>query len=580
MIAKDAIKQIKERLGIVDLVRRYVDLKPNGPRWTAPCPFHQETKASFFVSEEKGFFYCFGCQASGDIFDFYAKINGLDFHETLVQLAAEIGIRIEFGKGVSDHGNIEQNRSQKTEMLKLHEISSSYFISCLQKAEAAECREYIEKRGLDNAIQKNFGIGFALREWNCLANTLRRGGFSLDSACDAGLLAKSSSGKIYDRFRGRLIFPIKNLSGQVIAFGGRIINDCDEAKYINSADTPIYKKGDHLFGLYQARRAIASKGFAFLTEGYMDVLTLHQFGYENAVGVLGTALTIEQIKRLSGFASQIVLLFDGDNAGRKAALRSSEMFLTRGLICKVVLMPDGEDIDSLLRSRGKEYFEILIEKARNGLDFCIETISNFAPKDAIGWARNFLNHVELPELVGSYVSALALRLHISEYELRASLDKKTNNNGLTDHTVRSNELSGLCSLANKYEEQVLICAVRYPERLADLRSIGADLVLSSNPAIEFWKSLEEYNVDEIPHYLNGQQKIFWNKHRGPFAPPLVNGDTELASLKKLLENYYSVNQKTAISTALVHSSGPNDFENDLEYLRALQQTLEKSHEQS
>ena len=243
MIAKDAIKQIKERLGIVDLVRRYVDLKPNGPRWTAPCPFHQETKASFFVSEEKGFFYCFGCQASGDIFDFYAKINGLDFHETLVQLAAEIGIRIEFGKGVSDLGNIEQNRSQKTEMLKLHEISSSYFISCLQKAEAAECREYIEKRGLDNAIQKNFGIGFALREWNCLANTLRRGGFSLDSACDAGLLAKSSSGKIYDRFRGRLIFPIKNLSGQVIAFGGRIINDCDEAKYINSADTPFTKKG-------------------------------------------------------------------------------------------------------------------------------------------------------------------------------------------------------------------------------------------------------------------------------------------------------------------------------------------------
>ncbi len=392
MQSKDAIRAIKERLNIVDLVRRYVELKRNGPRWVAPCPFHQETKPSFSVSEEQGMFYCFGCHASGDIFDFHSRINGLEFKESLEQLTAEADVAIERERlggvaqlaGVSDvgidrgrgkagnQGAERERRSSRQQMLRMYELAAGHFSAALQSPEAAQCREYIERRGLSEDIVQRFGLGWARREWQSLADALRRAGFDARLAVEAGLLGQSGNGRAYDRFRGRLIFPIKNLSNQIIAFGGRIIAEEDEAKYINSSDTPLYKKGEHLYGLAQARRGITTKGRALLTEGYMDVLTLHQFGYDNAVGVLGTALTPEQIKRLSGFASQMVLLFDGDRAGRKAALRSCEMLLTRGLACNVVLMPEGEDIDSLLRGAGPEVFEDLQVRAPDGLRFCVD----------------------------------------------------------------------------------------------------------------------------------------------------------------------------------------------------------------
>ena len=343
MQSKDAIRAIKERLNIVDVVRRYVELKRNGPRWVAPCPFHQETKPSFSVNEDQGLFYCFGCHASGDVFDFYSRINGLEFKETLEQLAAEAGITIDRGpRDPQRDGQERKQRSARQQMLRMYELAAGHFASALQSPEAEECRRYIEKRGLSDEIVQRFGLGWARREWQSLADALRRAGFDMRMAAEAGLVGQASSGRPYDRFRGRLIFPIKSLSNQIIAFGGRIIADEEEAKYINSADTPLYKKGEHLYGLAQARRGIVTKGRAMLTEGYMDVLTLHQFGYDNAVGVLGTALTPEQIKRLSGFASQMTLLFDGDRAGRKAALRSCEMLLTRGLSCSVVIMGENQ----------------------------------------------------------------------------------------------------------------------------------------------------------------------------------------------------------------------------------------------
>ena len=422
MQSRDAIRAIKERLNITDIVRRYVDLKRNGPRWVAPCPFHQETKPSFSVNEEQGLFYCFGCQASGDIFDFYGRINGLDFRETLEQLAAEAGITLD--RGPVDKKRQEedrQRRSSRQTMLRMYELAAAHFAAALKSPEAEECRAYIQRRGLSPEIVERFGLGWARRDWHSLDLALQRAGYDMRLAAEAGLVGRSDRGSVYDRFRGRLIFPIKNLSNQVIAFGGRIIADEDEAKYINSSDTPIYKKGEHLYGLAQARKGITVKGRALLTEGYMDVLTLHQFGYDNAVGVLGTALTPDQIKRLSGFTSQLTLLFDGDRAGRKAALRSCEMLLTRGLACTVVLMPEGEDIDSLLRTQGVEAFEALQAQAPDGLRFCLDVLRALAPRETVEWAKNFLRHVEVPELVSPYVSRLATHLQLSEAELRQGL---------------------------------------------------------------------------------------------------------------------------------------------------------------
>jgi len=371
-----------------------------------------------------------------------------------------------------------------------------------------------------------------------------------------------------------MIFPIKNLSNQVIAFGGRIIGDEDEAKYINSSDSPIYKKGEHLYGLPQARRAIAAKGSALLTEGYMDVLTLHQFGYDNAVGVLGTALTPEQIKRLSGFASRLMLLFDGDRAGRKAALRSCEMLLTRGLACNVVLLPEGEDIDSLLRGQGVAAFEALQATAPDGLRFCVDVLKALAPRETVEWARNFISRVEVPELVSPYASALAAHLQLSEAVLRQSTVEYR-----SGKTAKDDRRLSIRARQNMRDVQIMIYAVRYPDRLADLRALGADLALQSPNARQLWDIIEEWGV-QAPHYFNERQKAFWFSERGPDKAPLDSGDKELEGLRRDLEAYYASAQKSSVSAALRENMGRGDFAADLDYLRVLQESLEKGYEQS
>ncbi|MDE7241271.1 DNA primase, partial [Desulfovibrio sp.] len=575
MQSRDAIRVIKERLNIVDVVRRYVELKRNGPRWVAPCPFHQETKPSFSVNEEKGLFYCFGCQASGDLFDFYGRINGLDFRDTLEQLAAELGIDIE--RGGRSSGNEARQRERQSErqaMLRMHELAAAHFADALRAPDGEEWRAYIARRGLSDEIVERFGLGWAGRGWQSLTDSLRRAGFNPAQAAQAGLLGTSGSGRAYDRFRGRLIFPIRSLSNQIIAFGGRIIGGEDEAKYINSADTPIYKKGEHLYGLAQARRAIAASGEALLTEGYMDVLTLHQFGYANAVGVLGTALTPEQVKRLSGFASRLLLLFDGDRAGRKAALRSCEMLLTRGLACRVALMPEGEDIDSLLRGQGKSAFEDLKGRAQEGLRFCVDALRALAPRESVEWARDFLGHVEVPELVSPYASSLSRHLQISEEELRRGAAVRLDARGGRSGTHVSAAGPTLRARQNMRDVQIMIYAVRYPERLADLRELGADLALRSAGARRFWDIIEEWGAEETPYHLDERQKKFWFAQRGPDKPPLETGDWELECLRRDLETYYDRTKKSSISSALRENTGNSDFAADLEYLRALKETLE------
>ncbi len=578
MDRKQAIRAIKERLNIADIVRRYVELKRNGPRWTAPCPFHQETKPSFSVNEEEGMFYCFGCQASGDIFDFYARINGLDFKEALEQLAVEAGVTLDSWQGDKRAAQqVRQERSARQQMLRMYELAASHFAGNLSTEAGEECRAYIEKRGLSPEIVERFGLGWARREWNALGNALQRAGFDARMAVEVGLLGRSDKGsRAYDRFRGRMIFPIKNLSNQIIAFGGRIIADEDEAKYINSADSPIYKKGDHLYGLAQARRGISAKGKALLTEGYMDVLTLHQYGYDNAVGVLGTALTPEQIKRLSGFTSTLVLLFDGDRAGRKAALRSSEMLLTRGLGCRVVLMPEGEDIDSLLRTQGTEAFEELQHRAPDGLQFCVTVLRELAPRESVEWARNFLTKVEVPELFSPYASRLAQYLTLSESVLRQ---------GVAELKERSKNTAGTTTLSarartNMRDREILMYAVRYPHRLEDLRQCGADMVLTSAIARNLWEKLETYGPEDAVYHLDEREKAFWMKCRAGDAPPLDSGDRELEALVKSLDNFYSASQASSLSAALRENARSGDFNAELDYLRVLQETLERRNGQS
>ena len=475
-----AIQEIKARLNLVDIARRYVDLKRNGPRWVAPCPFHQETKPSFSINEEEGFFYCFGCQASGDLFDFYGQINGLDFRETLEQLAEEAGVTLDRGPQRQDGRPAGQTMSKRRQLLKIHELAAAHFVDNLSGEAGRECRDYMARRGLSDEVARAFGLGWSRRDWQALTEVLRRAGFSEAAGVEAALLGKSERGRAYDRFRGRLMFPIRSLTGNVIAFGGRIIGDEDEAKYINSSDSILYKKGEHLYGLQQARRAIATGKPAMLTEGYMDVVTLHQFGYTSAVGVLGTAFTPEQVKRISGFTSHVELLFDGDGPGRKAALRACEMLLTRGLSCKVILFPEGEDIDSLLRTQGTEIFENLRRDAPEGMAFCVQALRDMAPREAVDWAREFLRQVEMPELVSRFASALSTGLGLSEGELRERLAESRNARNLP-RTAGAPE-SAPPVRTNPRDREIMTFAVRYPPSARSRgpvdpeRAVGAGLV--------------------------------------------------------------------------------------------------------
>lgn len=565
MDSNSAIRAIRERINILEIVGRYVQLRQNGGRYVAPCPFHQETRPSFSVNPEKGFFYCFGCHASGDIFEFYSRINGLDFRETLAQLAEEAGITIDS----HSHGSSAQGpRSDRHAMLRMNESACRHFSASLAQTGGAECRDYLAARGVSQETIDSFRLGWAPREWRTLADALRRQGFDLETAKTAGLLGKSDSGNLYDRFRGRLMFPILSLANSVVAFGGRIIADEDEAKYINTSDTPIYGKKEHLFGLARARRHIAAAGSVILTEGYMDVLTLHQYGYPNSVGVLGTALTQEQIRRISGFTSRVVLLFDGDRAGRKAALRSAEMLLARGLSCSVASLPDGEDIDSLLRSAGPKAFEAILGSAWEGLAYCADVLRESSPREAVDWARNFLRGVELPELASPFASRLSQLLQIDEKSLR-----RESGTGKVRKAA-----AGMPRMFDMRDTQVLIFAVRYPHRLQDLRMLGADLALASSAARELWEILEKWGPEQAFYHLSDQQKNFWQEHRGPNSAPLTDGEEELRCLGTSLASFYTASQKASLRAALAQQCPQGNFESDLEYLRALQATLEIGHE--
>jgi len=575
MSGKSATREIKARLNILDVVKRYVELRRAGNRWVAPCPFHQETKPSFSVNEEEGFFYCFGCQASGDLFDFYSRINGLEFRDALEQLAEEAGVRLDDAR---PNPRETAERDFRKTALRMYEAAQKHFRQNLTSPAGAACRAYLDGRKLDPRIIDAFELGWSLPGWTGLADALRKSGYSMKQGIDAGLLAANDRGSGYDRFRGRLTFPIKNMSGQVIAFGGRIIGGEDAAKYINSTDSPLYKKGENLYGLFQARREISVKKAVLLTEGYMDVLTLHQFGYTNACGVLGTALTPEQVRRLAGFCSHFELIFDGDAPGRKAALKACEMVLTRGLACNVVMLPDGEDIDSLLQDKGPEAFESLRRYAPEGLDFCLRTLSTWAPVDALEWAGNFLAAVERPEFVSRYVTRFAQSLGLDEAELRRGVRLS----GPSARTLEGNAAqsggrpAGKAAVKkNALDARIMQFVVRCPHHVPVLRDAGARLLLTQNWALTLWEKVAacgpDFDPESVLLRLDEEEKEFWWRARVLEAPPQEHQENELADICAVINKRCEEKQAEACLQAMRQDTDKGDF--DAELLKALNETL-------
>ncbi|MGE4293231.1 MAG: DNA primase [Desulfovibrio sp.] len=501
----DPIQLIKSRLNIADVVRRYVDLKPVSGRWMGACPFHQETKPSMSVNEQEGFFYCFGCQASGDVIDFYRRINGLEFREALEQLAAEAGV--ELGE-LHANPQADERRKMKRLYLDMHTWAAQHFQANLRLPAGGVAREYLHRRGMSPEIVSEFGLGYSLEDWHALDHFLQTKGFTPEQGVESGLLSSNQKGSIYDRFRARLVFPIQDLSGQVIAFGGRIITE-GEPKYLNSSDTPIYKKGDHLYGLCQARRHMTRTRRALLTEGYVDVLSLHQFGFKDSCGVLGTALTPDQVRRLAGFCNRVDLVFDGDAPGRKAALRSAEMILLQGLRVNVVLLPEGEDVDSVLQTQGKKGFDACLDAAQDGLAFAMSTLcKEHSPKEIMDWAQGFLQKLQDASLKAFYLPRMAQGLGLSEAELRSAT-------GVARTPARTSRPRPAPKVGreDKDDRYFLRFPIQYPDYVPNLCQRGFGTILTTAWGEQLWQKLVKLHGQDLLPHLDDQEKRFWAECR-------------------------------------------------------------------
>jgi DNA primase len=559
------IAQIKARLRIEDVIGRHVELRPAGTRLVAPCPFHQETKPSFSVNPEGGFYYCFGCQASGDVIEFYRAINGLEFGEAVEALAREAGLETRRRPAYQPAGALS-----KGQCLEMHAVAATFFRQTLARPAGQAARDYIARRGLAPEIVERFCLGWAPAGWNELRDHLRRGGFPEQMAEKAGLVSKSAKGSYYDRFRERLIFPIMNLSGQTVAFGGRSLTDGDGPKYLNSSETPIYIKGEHLYGLYQARRAMSHTRSVLLTEGYVDVLSLHQFGFENSCGVLGTALTREQVHRLSGLVGRVDLVFDGDNAGRKAALRSAEMILTQGLKCRVLLMPEGEDVDSVLQKFGRERLEELVSRAVDGLDYCMRQVSETrSPKEVLQWAMGFVRQLGDHDLQSFYLPKLPAGLGLSEAEWRQVLPDPGGKAEAAGQGARPAARREACKPAPR-ARGLLAFAVRLPAYHGPLHELGMGAALATERGRIFWGKIYGANPHEVLSTLDQGEKQFYVQCQMRPDVAADDGRGEWDEIREFLQQTGRRRELDSLNAGLRKARQNGDFQEELRLLALIQ----------
>jgi len=364
------IDDLKRQADIVRVIQDYVQLKKKGANWMACCPFHKEKTPSFSVSPTKEIFYCFGCHKGGSVFNFVMEIERVAFPEAIKIVADKVGMPL---PKMIDDGRFEARRQESDEVVQLNSWALDWWQKQLESsAEGRIARDYLTQREITDETQKTFRLGYAPDSWDALSSYLRQKGATQQQIERSGLVAtKEDSDRTWDRFRGRLMFPVFDHQGRPIAFGGRTLKN-EDAKYINSPETSAYVKGRNLFGLNLTRDEIRRQGFAILVEGFLDLIVPYQFGVRNIVASLGTALTQDQVKLLSRFARKVVVNYDGDRAGVQAAKKSIEILLAEDLEVKVLVLPDNADPDEYIRKFGVTEYQRRRAQAQPHIQFVIE----------------------------------------------------------------------------------------------------------------------------------------------------------------------------------------------------------------
>lgn len=491
---KETIKSLAD---IVDVIGQFVQLRKAGQNYLGLCPFHTEKEPSFTVSPAKQIFHCFGCKKGGDLFAFWMEYHGSTFPEAVKELAERYNVPV---SGNTSSAEEKRKAEYRKALFGVNEQACRFFQKVLlEEAEGDQARRYLEGRSLSSSIIEKFRLGYAPDSWDAFARFLGKDSRRLNIAAAAGLLVERESGGYYDRFRKRVIFPIANLQGQVVGFGGRVL-DTSLPKYLNTPESPVFHKGSLLYGLNNAFDAIRKTGSALVVEGYMDVLALHDHGIPEAVATLGTALTDAHVRRLKGYAPEAVVIFDSDEAGKKAALKSLPLFMNEGLKGRAVALPGEHDPDSFVNAQGPSSLRDLIRKAGLLFDFHMEM--SLSGMDGSVEAKSAVIKEVLPVLgrlrnvsqQSLYVRRLSERIGVKEDVLWAELKnlQRGTTGGIENHGLSERLARPAVEKRFSRDLHFLNLLVHYPAAAQGLRNLQWQVLLSDASIIEIGKAFFQH----------------------------------------------------------------------------------------
>jgi len=555
-IPEDKIEEVRRRTDIVSLIGEYVTLKKAGKNFLGLCPFHREKTPSFTVSPDKQMFYCFGCSEGGNVFSFLVKLNHLTFPEAVRHLAGKVGVVIP-ERSMSPE---EKDRYTLGEQIRrVNGLAAEYFVRALQSPEGEGAREYLRKRGIEAEAISTFRIGLAPEGWRHLLDFLDKKGIPPKLVEQAGLaIPRAGEGERghYDRFRGRLMIPIEDVDGHVIAFGGRVMG-AGEPKYMNSPESPVYTKGNNLFGLSRTREAIRQAGFSLLVEGYFDLIALWGAGIQNVVATLGTALTRAQVDLLRRYAPRVAAVFDPDEAGRKALARSLELFLAGNVHAKAVILPDGHDPDDFVRTRGREKMEELVARAVPMVDYYIDEILGGRgtleeDRDKLREAVAFLCRIGDAVERNLFIKKVAERLNVDQEVLKEEVRRVLSHEAappaapMKKGSVREPDQLELTLIHMMLEYQAKVSAVADSGvfnsfRTKDLRSLGEEIVAANRQG----RAIEEVAalVGSLPKGPLQEKLLALLVQESPYRDETI--DRQLNdTIRKILKRAYKEKRNT------------------------------------
>lgn len=492
-LSEEKVSEIRDRANILEVVSDYVSLKKAGKNYRGLCPFHSEKTPSFMVNEAKQMFHCFGCGEGGDVFAFLMKVGNYSFPQAVEQLARRYGIPLP---------SRELTLSQKKEIAKrnllfqINQIASEYYYHLLtQSRDAEEARSYLAQRGIGKELIEEYRLGYSLDRWDGLVQYLRDKKVSLELAWELGLILPKRREGWYDAFRGRIIFPIFDLHRRVVGFGGRIIKT-GEPKYLNSPESAIYHKGETLYGLQVAKGYIPERECVIIVEGYFDLLTLHRYGFKNSVATLGTALTTKHLQILNRYTQNLIMVFDSDQAGVQATLRTLPLFLEEEVWGKMVLLPKGEDPDTFLGKGGVEDFERRLGGAISLIDFFFDRLmSQYDAKSIEGKVKIAQEGVQLiakirdPIRRDFYLRSLAEKLEVKEPILYDLLRSSPKQRLKVEEEVKKLSVEG--GDFPKSEEMLVRLMIHYPRFIPLISGEGVIMEFENQVLRKMAESLEQ-----------------------------------------------------------------------------------------